>query len=279
LVSRESLLQHRAPWMNPPFFIGRAVVYFAIWIAFAWLLNRWSSNEDQGKPGAKNLPRLSAPGLIVYVFTVTFSSVDWAESLTTPWFSTMWGFLFVISQCLAAMAFVTIVLAMLADYEPMMSILKPVHFHDCGKMLLMFVMMWAYFSFSQLLIVWEGDLAGEITWYVRRMNTSWGWFGGALIVFQFIVPFLLLLSRPLKRHRKILAGVVAIILVMRFVEMLWVVLPAAYEHGLHLVWLNFTTPLALGAIWCAAFGRELNKRPLMPLGAPNLEAALRHADA
>jgi len=279
LVVREAVLQHRHEWMNPTLFIVRTIVYFAIWILFAWLLNKWSADEDKGGAEATKFSRLSAPGLIVYVFTVTFSSVDWAESLTTDWYSTMWGFLFVAMQCLSSMAFVIVVLGLLAEREPMSHTLRPVHFHDLGKMLLMFVMIWAYFSFSQLLIVWEGDLAGEITWYIRRMNTSWGWFGGALIVFQFIIPFLLLLSRPLKRNRKLLAGVVGLLLAMRFVEMFWIVMPSYYQRGFRLVWLNFTTPLALIAIWCAAFCWELGKRPLMPLHAPNLEAALQHVEA
>ena len=145
------------------------------------------------------MEKLSAPGLILYVFTVTFASVDWAESLRTEWYSTMWGFLFVASQGLTALSFVIAAAALLGRREPMRRILRPSHFHDLGKLLLMAVMLWAYFAFSQLLIVWSGDLPHEISWYLPRSKTSWGWVGVALILFEFVLPFLLLLSAPLKR--------------------------------------------------------------------------------
>ncbi len=279
LVAADDVLRHRHPWMNPPMFILRAIVYFAIWIGFAWLLNRRSAEQDEGRDTHSALARLSAPGLIVYVFTVTFSSVDWAESLTTHWFSTMWGFLFVAMQGLSAMAFVIAVLASLSSREPMKSVLKPVHFHDLGKMLLMFVMLWAYFSFSQLLIVWAGNLTGEIAWYIRRMDTSWGWVGGALIVVQFIIPFLLLLSRRLKRNPRALCAVVAMVLFMRLVDLMWIVMPSRYKDGFAFHWLYLTAPLAVGGIWLATFLWQLGKRPLMPVHAINLEAALQHAEA
>ena len=177
------------------------MIYFAVWITFSHFLNRWSAEED-GRPADQRhrLARLSAPGLILYVFTITFAAVDWAESLQTPFYSTIWGFLFVAGQALTAMAFAIIAMWLLSSREPMSRVLKPSHFHDLGKLLLMMVMVWAYFTFSQLLIVWMGNLPHEIAYYLPRFWTSWGWLGVALIVVQFFVPFLLLLSRPLKRH-------------------------------------------------------------------------------
>jgi hypothetical protein len=279
LVAHDDVLRHRHVWMNPTLFIIRAIVYYGIWIWMAWQLNKWSAQQDEGRPVRPLLHRLSAPGMIIYTFTVTFAAVDWAESLTTHWYSTMWGFLFIAMQGLSTIAILILTLAMLSRREPMASVLRPVHFHDLGKLLLMFVMIWAYFSFSQLLIVWSGDITGEITWFIRRMNTSWGWFGGALIVLQFIVPFLLLLSRPLKRSLPALCSVAGLILFMRWVEATWIVLPSYDRHGLRLVWLDFTAPLAIAGIWFAAFMWQLGKRPLMPERAPNLEAALHHAEA
>lgn len=279
LVAGDAVLRHRQPWMNPAMFLIRAAIYYAIWIGLSWQLNRLSAAQDEGRNTRPNLHRWSAPGLIVYVFTVTFASVDWAESLTTHWYSTMWGFLFVAMQGLSAIAVVILTLALLSRREPMSAVLRPVHFHDLGKLLLMFVMLWAYFSFSQLLIVWAGDLAGEITWYIRRMNTSWGWLGGSLIILQFVVPFLLLLSRSLKRNRAALCCVAGLILFMRWIEATWIVMPSYYRQGLHLVWLDFTTPVAIFCLWCAAFLWQLGKRPLLPLHAPNLEAALHHEEA
>lgn len=279
LIQREDVLRHRAGYMNPTMFIIRAIVYFAIWIAFSYFLNRWSAEEDESGTKEKRLAAISAPGLILYTFTVTFAAVDWAESLETDWYSTMWGFLFIAGQGLETMAFIIIVLAFLARREPMASVVKPAHYQALGKLLLMFVMIWAYFSFSQLLIVWAGNLTDEIPWYLRRLATSWGWLGVALIVFQFMIPFLLLLSRGLKRNVWMLSGVVGIILIMRFVDLWWIVMPSYYHQGFRLHWLNFSTPLAIGGLWIAMFLWQLKKRPLLPVQAPDLQKALHYGQS
>lgn len=278
LVRHEYVLRHRAAYMNSAMFILRACVYFAIWMLLTYLLNKWSAAQDREGGPQPRLAALSAPGLILYVFTITFAAVDWAESLTTDWFSTMWGFLFVAMQGLEATAFVILILALLSRREPLAGRVRPSHFQDIGKLLLMFVMLWAYFAFSQLLIVWSGNLTDEITWYLQRLATSWGWLGVALIVLQFIVPFLLLLSRPLKRSAVLLSSVAILILLMRFIDVMWIVLPSYYLRGFHLHWLNFSTPIALGGLWTAMFLWELPKRPLLPVQAPQLEEALAHAE-
>jgi hypothetical protein len=278
LVQKEYTLHHRAGYMNPTMFVIRAVIYFAIWLLFTYLVNKWSARQDEVGGFEKKLAAISAPGLILYVFTVTFSSVDWAESLETDWYSTMWGFLFVAMQALSAFGFVIVAMSLLSRREPMASLFKPKHLHDLGKLLLTCVMLWAYFSFSQLLIIWAGNLTDEIPWYLRRLATSWGWLGVMLIVLQFIIPFLLLLSRPLKRNVAALCSVVGLILFMRLVELMWIVMPSYYQRGFRLSWLNFSAPLAIGGFWIAMFVRELGKRPLLPLQAPNLERALKHGE-
>lgn len=284
LVAAEYALKHRASYLNTPMFIVRSIIYFAIWIVFAWLLNRWSAQQDQvdnvdaRDSLEKRLARLSAPGLILYVFTVTFSSIDWAESLETDWYSTIWGFLFVARQGLTAFAFAIVVLALLAKREPFASRVKVAHYHDLGKLLLTFVMVWAYFAFSQLVIVWSGNLTDEIPWYLRRFATSWGILGVLLILLEFIVPFLLLLSRPLKRNATALCCVVGLLIFMRFVDMMWIVMPEYYHKGFRITWLNFVVPIAMGCLWIAVFLWELPKRPLLPVQAPNLEKALHHGE-
>jgi hypothetical protein len=278
LVSKEYVLHHRAGYMNPSMFIVRAVIYFAIWLIFTYFLNKWSEQQDEHGGHENRLAAISAPGLILYVFTVTLSAVDWAESLETDWYSTIWGFLFVANQGLSAFAFVIIAMVLLSKREPLASKFTPTHLHDLGKLLLTFVMLWAYFSFSQLLIVWSGNMTDEIPWYLRRLGTSWGWLGVMLIVLEFIVPFLLLLSKYVKRNAKVLCGVVGIIIFMRFVDLMWIVMPGYYQRGFRLSWLNFSVPLAIGGLWIATFIRQLRDRPLLPVQAPNLERALKHGE-
>lgn len=276
IVSHDEILTHRHVYMNVPLFIIRAIIYFAIWMIFAYFLNRWSRREDEIGDQTYRLAMISAPGLVLYVFTVTFSSIDWAESLMSHWFSTIWGFLFVVSQGLTAMSFAIVAMAVFSRRAPMSSVLKPRHFHDLGKLLLMFVMLWAYLAYSQLIIVWSGNLTTEIPWYLPRFGTSWGWVGAALILLQFLIPFLLLLSRPLKQNAKTLSFVVGILIVMRFVDLFWIVMPDFYKSGFTIHWLNFTLPVAIGGMWLAAFFWQLSRRPMMPIGAPNLEQAIRH---
>lgn len=278
LVTKEYVLNHRHSYMNPTMFVVRAVIYFAIWGALTYFLNKWSFEQDETGGFEKRLAAISAPGLILYVFTVTFSAIDWAESLETDWYSTIWGFLFVAMQGLSTFAFVIIVIALLSRREPMASVFKPAHLHDLGKLLLAMVMVWAYFSFSQLLIVWAGNLTDEIPWYLRRLATTWGWLGVALILFEFIVPFLLLLSKPLKRNVVALCSVVGLIIVMRWVDLMWIVMPGYYQRGLRITWMNFSVPAAIGCLWLAAFVWQLKRRPLLPLQAPNLERALHHGE-
>lgn len=278
LVRNEYVLRHRQIYMNPAMFIARAIIYFAVWGIFMYFLNRWSAEQDKTGGLEKRLARLSAPGLLIYVFTITFATVDWAESLENNWFSTIWGFLFVAREGLAAFAFVIIAMALLSRREPLASRFKPAHLHDLGKLLLVFVMLWAYFEFSQLVVIWSGNLTDEIPWYLHRFATSWGWLGVLLIVFEFIVPFLLLLSRPLKRNVKALCCVVGIIIVMRWVDLMWIVMPEYYQRGFRLTWMNFCVPLSIGCLWIAMFIWQLKKRPLLPLRAPNLEKALQHGE-
>jgi hypothetical protein len=279
LVKQDPVLLHRYIYMNPTLFIARAIVYFVIWMIFAHFLDKWSGQEDRQGDQSKRLARISAPGLIVYTFTVTFASIDWAESLRSHWFSTIWGFIFVVGQGLTAVAFAIVATALLSRREPMSGAVKTAHFHDLGKLLLMFVMLWGYLAFSQLIIVWSGNLTDEIPWYLPTFGTNWGWLGGlVLILFQFLVPFLLLLSRPLKRNPKMLCGVVGILFVMRFVDLFWLVMPQFYTRGFRLHWLNFSVPLSLGGFWVAVFLWQLKKRPLLPIGAPNLERALAHGE-
>jgi hypothetical protein len=277
IVRNDEILRHRSGYMNAPMFLLRAAAYFVIWMLLIYFLNRWSTLQDREGGSELKMARLSAPGLILYVFTVTFATVDWAASIEPHWKSTMWGFLFIAGQGIATIAFSIAVLAILSRRTSLSQTIKPSHFQDLGKLLLMFVMLWAYFSFSQLVIVWTGNLTDEIPWYLPRMGTNWGWIGGALIIFQFIIPFLLLLSRPLKRSALALCGVVALLIFMRFVDLLWVVMPAYYKSGIHVSWLMFSLPLAMGGLWVATFLWLLSRRPLLPPNAIGINKVVTHA--
>ncbi|MGH9623728.1 MAG: hypothetical protein ACRD4G_05245, partial [Bryobacteraceae bacterium] len=242
IVRHDPILLHRSSYMNVDFFLARAAIYLVIWTAFSFYLNRWSLEQDRNPRGQeRRLAKLSVSGLILYLFSITFAAVDWTESLETSWASTMWGFMFIAAEGLTALCFLILVMAVLSRREPMSRVLKPDHFHDLGKMLLANLMLWAYFAFCQFLIVWSGNLTHEIQYYLPRMKTSWGWLGVALIVVQFLIPAMLLLNRDLKRNAYLLSGVAIIILVMRYFDVIWIVLPGYYDKGFRIQWMDVLT--------------------------------------
>lgn len=273
-------LDYRTEYLNVPFFIVRAIVYFAVWLAMAYLLNKWSRQQDRADD-FRLLPKLramSGPGLVIYAVTITFAGFDWVMSLNPEWYSTIFGLLLIGGQALTAMAFVILVAVLLSSRDPMAHVFQPRHFHDLGKLLLAFVMVWAYLSFSQLLIVWSGNLPQEIPFYVPRLESSWRWIGVLLIVLHFALPFVLLLSRDLKRHAQALAAVAGFVLAMRLVDLFWLIAPEFRRRGLGVDWLDPVTVIGISGLWFAIFIWQLKQRPLLPLRDPHLADALSEGE-
>jgi hypothetical protein len=267
-------------YLNPQFFAARMVIYFAIWFTLAYFLNKWSRIEDtQGGdvPLWGRMEGLSGIGLVIYGFTVTFASVDWVMSIEPRWYSTIYGLLFMVGQALAAMAFAIIILAWLSESEPLSSVVRPSHFQDLGSFLLTFVMLWAYMEFSQYLIIWGGNLSEEIPWYIRRMQGVWGHVGLLLVLLNFALPFFLLLFRHVKRATRSLLTVTALVLLMRLVDMYWMVLPAFGGGNVHLTWTNIVLPFGMGGVWMAFFIWQLQRMPLLPLHDPRMGEVGEHA--
>jgi hypothetical protein len=269
-------LEHKALYLNVPFFLARAVFYFAVWNLMSYFLNKWSLEQDRtgNRPLTTKLQSLSGPGLVLYGLTVTFASVDWMMSIEPQWFSTMYGILIMGGQGLSAMAFIIAVVVALSQYKPLSDVVKPRHLHDLGKLMLAFLMLWAYFGFSQFLIIWSGNLPEEIPWYVRRLQSSWKWLGLALVVLQFALPFVLLLSRDLKRNARRLVMVAIAVIVMRLVDLIWLTGPEFYGGVFRIHWMDVLMPIGLGGLWLAYFAYQLKARPLLPIGDPFLEEAL-----
>jgi len=274
----DNAIPHQAAYLNVPFFLFRAVLYFGVWLSMAYFLNRWSREQDRTGDLrlARRLQMLSGPGLVLYGLTATFAAIDWVMSLEPHWSSSIFGILIIGGQALSAMAFIIAVAVLLAQHEPLSGVLLPGHFHDLGKLLLAFVMLWAYFAFSQLLIVWSGNLPEEIPWYLHRLHGGWGWVGVLLILFHFALPFVLLLSRDLKRNARALALLAVAVIFMRLVDLFWLTAPEFWPGRFHLHWMDIAAPVGIGGVWLAVFAWQLRGWPLLPIGDRYLEKALEH---
>ncbi len=265
-VQASALLQRKALYLNVPFFYARAAVYFIVWLTLALLLNRWSRAQDNsGDPRyATRMRLLSGIGVILYVLTATFAAYDWLMALEPEWFSSIYGLVFIAGQVLAALALAIIGLSFLAKDNGMSDEWRG-HFNDLGNFLLGFVMLWAYFSFSQFLVIWSADLPEEAIWYLHRSQGGWQTVGTGLIALHFALPFFLLLSRGLKRRAGLLATLAVLILLVRFADLFWLIMPAFYPEGLHWHWLNLTLFSGIGGGWLFVFIRLWMRKSPLPL--------------
>jgi hypothetical protein len=268
-------------YLNVPFFAARMIFYFACWFTLVHFLNKFSREEDRGGsvPLWMRLEALSGGGLVLFGLTMNFAGVDWVMSLEPRWYSTIYGLLLMVGMTLAAMAFVIVVLIWLSDREPLSKAVTPSYFQDLGSILLMFVMLWAYLEFSQYLIIWGENLSAEIPWYLRRMQGGWGSVGLALVLLNFALPFFMLLFRHVKRRMRSLMLVAILVLVMRVVDMCWMVLPAFGDSqpGLRLLCMVVLLPLGIGGIWFGYFTWQLQQMPLLPVNDPRMEGVPEHA--
>jgi hypothetical protein len=260
------------PW----FFLVRAVLYFALWGGLTALLNAWSRKQDsaRSKEITGRCETVSAPGLGLYVVTITFASVDWVMSLEPHWYSTIYGAMFGMGQVLSGYAFALAMLMLLSAQPPLDRPEVRQTQGDLGNLLLAFVMVWAYLSFCQFLLIWSGNLPEEVPWYQVRLEGPWKFVALALLLFQFAMPFVLLLSRDRKRDRWALARVAIMVVVMRSVELLWLIVPAFshhghgddHDHGVSFVGVVLY-PAALvgvGGLWLSYYLRQVRRWPLLP---------------
>lgn len=278
---KHPVLMEKAKYLNLPFFTVRAAIYFAIWLGLTFFLNRWSWQQDRtaDRQYTKRMRVLSGPGMVLLIFTVTFASIDWFMSLDPEWSSTIYGFVFVAAWALSALAFTIAVMAALAKQEPMSEVVAQLHFHDLGKLLLALVMLWTYFAFSQFLIIWSGNLPEEIHWYLPRTHGGWGAIALVVVVLHFAFPFLFLLSRSFKRNANKLVIVAVLILVMRVIDLFWVIAPNFTHEHFSVSWMDLVAPIGMGGLWLGTFVWALRQRPLIPINDPLYETVLEQKHA
>jgi len=271
---------HKAIYLNVPAFAVRAFVYFFIWLLMAYCLRKWSQQQDWIAELAptQRARTLSGPGVVLYTLTVTFAWTDWLMSLEPDWYSTMFPVTICGGQILSTFALAILLLARFRDAEPFSPVVGPGQFHQLGNLLLTFVMFWTYVCFGQLLIIWSGNLPREIGWYLHRIAGGWKWIASFLVLFNFFLPFFLLLFRASKTNFRPLRILAALVFLCQLVNSYWLVEPSVFPNGLHIHWLDFTAPAAIGGLWTAMFAVNLKNAPLLTRNDPRISYSFAHAE-
>ncbi|MEQ1909652.1 MAG: hypothetical protein ABMA15_12565 [Vicinamibacterales bacterium] len=276
IVASDPILKAKQAYLNTPFFIVRAVFYFAVWNALVFFLNKWSKEQDEtGNPALPlRMQRLSSGGLLIYALTVSFASFDWIMSRDPHWFSTIYGALVMVGMGLNTLATQIIILTWLARRKPMSDALTPTYLHDLANLMFAFTVLWAYMSFSQYLIIWSGNLPEEIMWYMHREQAGWIPVGVALVIFHFAAPFFLLLMTGIKRNPNLVRKVAMLIVFARLLDLFWLIAPETHHEGLVISWMDLVVPATLIALWAGIYIMQLRTRPLLPVHDPQFEEAL-----
>jgi hypothetical protein len=281
-LATDAKLHEQHFYLNPTFFLWRALVYFVIWLLIALGLSVRSRRQD--RTGDASLPwkfqRMSEVGLVLYGTTIHFAAFDWLETLQPNYHSTIFPFLIAAGQLLSAQAFVLIILVCLSLRTEAAEVVSTRALIDLGNILLAFLIIWAYMLWFQFMLGWIADMPTDVLWFSPRTEGGWKWVTWALCILQFGVPLFLLLMRSVKSNPKILVRVAGIVLFMQLVFAFYLVIPPFRAPSLGQHWMELLTPFALGGIWLAYFLDRLRRQPVLALNDPNRESAvhLRHLD-
>jgi hypothetical protein len=281
-VAASEKLQYQQFYLQPTLFWNRAVVYFALWLTMAFLLSRWSRQEDEtGNPRLTwKCLKLSGFGAVVYGISLHFAAIDWAMSLQPVFHSTIWGPMFAVGQLLSAFCFALVVLSQLIERAPLAEMASLKVRNDLGSLLLTLLILWAYMVWFQFMLVWIANLPVDIIWYLPRASFGWKAAIGAIAVFDFAIPFFLLLMRPVKQNSKAVAWIAGVILLMQLVFMYYQIMPGLAGDDIIEYAMGILVPIGLGGVWLAYFLWHLQRQPLLPPHDYNRAAALhlRHLD-
>lgn len=281
-ISADYLAEHatvaaKSAYLNLPFFIVRAVIYFAIWSGAALLYRRLSQRQDVAHEGAGRLGyrlrSMSGMWLVVYVMTMTFAAIDWGMSLTPTWFSGIYPVILMAGQAIAAVAFIIIVMVILAERNASIdALLTPRRLQDLGNFLMAFTMFWAYVQVSQLIILWSNNVVETASWYTVRFGEAWIGVSAFLLFFGFFAPFMILFSRWVKRKRRALTLVAIWSIFVQLLNIFWFIAPTFERQGFALTLADVLLFVGLGGIWLAAFARFLSTRNILPPHDPRIVA-------
>jgi hypothetical protein len=276
ILHHNKVVQHKAGYMNVPFFIIRVFIYFAIWIFMGFRVQKMTDRQDEtGDPTLiVRLRQFSAPSLLAFVLTATFAFIDWVLSSDPEFYSTVYGAMLLIGDALQTFALSIIVLISISKEDRFGGRISPKLLHDLGNLMFAFTIFWTYLAASQLIIIWPANLPQEIEWYLLRTRGFWRVLTWVIALSMFAIPFLALLSQARKRNPKRLMRIAIWILLARVIDVFWVIEPTFRNKGFALYWTDFAAFIGVGGIWLYVYLGQLRRRPLLPLHDPRLAEPL-----
>jgi hypothetical protein len=289
VVAADKILQHKSVWLNEGFFLIRAVIYFSIWFGIAYLLYTNSTKQDDDPKNEaynKRMETISAPGMILFALSVTFAAFDWIMSLDPHFFSTIFGVYFFAGSWWSCLAFVLLATRYIRNHSALGDVMNVEHYHDIAKLMTGFTVFWTYIGFSQFMLIWYANIPEETIWYKHRWEGAWVPFSLFLFFGHFVLPFLTLVFRSVKRSMTIMPFVACWFLVMEFIDMYWLVMPCYTlgetgdaAHHLNFSWMHIALWLGIGGIFVGTFFWQLTRKAVVPVGDPRLEASIHFRNA
>lgn len=278
VVAKDHLLQEKTAWLNVPFFIGRTIIYLVLWIAFARYLAKlsWKQDVNGDIKFTKRIKTASAIFLAFFGLTFTLASMDWIMSIEPHWYSTIFGIYNFIGSFLAGLAAMTLIVLLLKRTGPFEHILTEQHLHSLGKLIFAFSTFWMYIWFSQYMLIWYANIPEEVSYMVHRQHGSWLIFTIINVVFNWVIPFIVLLPAWTKKNEGILLRICIIIMIGHWIDLFWMILPPFMPHAPVMnVWELAPITGAVAVFFYFAF-RTLSKHNVIPVNDPMLIESLPH---
>jgi hypothetical protein len=268
----DKIIYGKSGFLNIPFFYIRTAVYLIVWTWLALSLRKKSLVQDNGHNDkiTSSFKKLSAQGIILFAITITFASFDWLMSLDPHWFSTIFGVYIFSGSLLAFLCFLVIMLTYHRKNNAFNNIFTIEHYHDIGKLIIAFIIFWAYMAFSQYFLIWYANLPEENYWFLYRWENSWKYISLLIIFGHFVLPFIALITRIAKRSVIFMSAVSIWILVMHYLDLYWLVLPTHHRDGIHFNFYDIAPLLGIGGLFVWYFWRLHSSKPVIPVSDPSL---------
>ncbi|HID38061.1 MAG TPA: hypothetical protein EYP36_00905 [Calditrichaeota bacterium] len=276
-VAADPILQKKAGYLNVTFFVIRSAVYFGLWYLIARKLYKTSlaMDENPSVEQVKKLRKISAPGMIVFALTISFAAFDWLMSLDPHWYSTIFGLYYFSGALLGALGIFLLIALHLRAKGILVEEIKVDHYHDLAKFLFGFTIFWGYMAFSQYLLIWYANIPEETIFYHERWVGTWKILALTQVFGNFLIPFVGLLTRNMKRNLPYLKKMTIWILLMHWFDLYWVAMPNFHHHGIALSWMDLTLFVGMGGLFMWFVWRTLAAHAVIPINDPKLEESLR----